>query len=74
MLFRSNANQGAIQGYVRYYQYGDMEEAVLVIHNLASTTRILDIPHESIIYGSLELTAFSTVILKINPSQIGDYI
>ena len=69
-----NANQGAIQGYVRYYQYGDMEEAVLVIHNLASTTRILDIPHESIIYGSLELTAFSTVILKINPSQIGDYI
>lgn len=67
-------NQGALQGYVRYYQYDNIEEAVLVIHNLATTTRILDIPHESILYGSLELGAFQTVILKINPSQIGDYI
>lgn len=67
-------NQGALQGYVRYYQYEDIEEAILVIHNLGVTSKMIDIPHESILYGSLELNAFSTVILKINPDLIEDYI
>ena len=52
----------------------DIEEAILVIHNLGVTSKMIDIPHESILYGSLELNAFSTVILKINPDLIEDYI
>lgn len=69
-----NENEGALQGYVRYYQYENIEEAILVIHNLGVTSKIIDVPHESILYGSLELGAFSTVILKINPDLIEDYI
>ena len=67
-------NQGALQGYVRYYQYESIEEAILVIHNLSSTGRTVDVTHESILYGSLELAPFSTVILKVNPDSIEDYI
>lgn len=67
-------NVGALQGYVRYYQYEDIEEAILVVHNLGVAEKIVSIPHEAILYGSLELGAFGTVILKINPDLIEDYI
>jgi len=71
-----NGNNNNIQGYVRQYSYGDsFNEAVLVIHNFSSSSyEITDLAYEEIIYGSLAMDGYDTLILKINPELIGDYI
>ncbi|MDI6453222.1 alpha-amylase family glycosyl hydrolase [Peloplasma aerotolerans] len=66
-------NQGNLQGFVRYYQYEDIEQAVLVIHNVGSNAMVIDVAYESILYGSLNLQAYGTLILEINPDEIEAY-
>ena len=68
-----NGNSTQIQGYVRSFSYGDFEQAVLIIHNLSSDVRYVDVDYLNILYGSLELEPFGSVILEIDPSLIGDY-
>ncbi len=63
------------QGYVRYYQYEDVEQAVLVIHNLSDDARVVDISFLEYLYGnSLTIPAFGTLIVTIDPSLISSYI
>ena len=73
-LYKGNNNK--IQGYIRHYTYEDSySEAVLVIHNLsANAYEITDIEYEEIIMGSLNIAGYDTLILKINPDSIGDYM
>ncbi|MGE4320674.1 MAG: alpha-amylase family glycosyl hydrolase [Acholeplasmataceae bacterium] len=72
-LYKGNDNK--IQGFIRSYQYDTINEAVLVIHNFSSTTyQITDLNYETLIYGSLDMPAYSTLIVTINPDLVGDYI
>jgi len=66
-------NNSNLQGYVRYYTYENITQAVLVIHNLSQNTQTLSLDYDSLIYGSLNLPAYGTVIVEINPSRIEDY-
>ncbi|MCR3906887.1 MAG: alpha-amylase family glycosyl hydrolase [Tenericutes bacterium] len=68
-----SGNQGNLQGFVRYYQYEDIEQAVLVLHNVGSSPMIIDVAYESILYGTLDLKGFGTLILEINPDEIEAY-
>ena len=68
-------NNSNIQGYIRHYVYQDIEQAVLVIHNLSVNTQTLDLDYLELLFGDdLILNSYETVILSIDPSLIGDYI
>lgn len=71
--FKDNNYQ--IQGYIRYYQYEDFEQAVLVIHNLDSNDVIVDIEYLNFIYGeSLTIEGYQSIIVEIDPDEIEAYI
>ncbi len=71
--FRENSS--AIQGFVRYYEDESYRQAVLVIHNMSSVERTVTIPGQyTILYGSLVLPRYGTLIVEIDPDQLGDYI
>jgi glycosidase len=70
-----NGNVTQIQGYVRYYKYEDLEQAVLVIHNLTPDPYTVDLSYRSFILGdSLTIGGYQTIILDIDPSEIEAYI
>lgn len=66
-------NNSNLQGFVRYYQYQDIEQAVLVLHNLSTQTITIDVEHLKIIYGNLNLEGYGTLILEIDPNEIEAY-
>ena len=64
-----------VQGYVRYYQYEEFSEAVLVLHNLTSTEITVEVDYLDYILGdSLTIGGYQTLILQIDPDEIEDYI
>ena len=68
-------NSSAIQGFVRYYENENYRQAVLVIHNMSSIERTVEITGEyTILYGSLTMPMFGSLIVEIDPDQLGDYI
>jgi glycosidase len=67
-------NNSNLQGYVRYYTYENISQAVVVIHNLSPNTQSLTLDYTKLIYGNLELPAFGSVIIEIDPTRIGEYI
>ncbi|MBU1143994.1 MAG: alpha-amylase [Firmicutes bacterium] len=66
-------NNSSIQGYIRHYQYETINQAVLVIHNLSSDATSITLDYEELLYGSLDIPAYGTLIVTINPSEIEDY-
>lgn len=69
-----NDNKLQIQGYVRYYQHEDFEQAVLVIHNLTTDPYTIEVDYKSFILGdSLTINGYDTIILEINPDEIEAY-
>lgn len=64
-----------IQSYIRYYEYGDIKQAVLVIHNLADVSASVEVEFVKFIYGdSLQLKPFGTIILELNPALLSQYV
>ncbi|MCD4827279.1 MAG: hypothetical protein K8Q99_05835 [Acholeplasmataceae bacterium] len=67
-------NKLQVQGYVRYYQYEDYEQAVLVIHNLTPDPYTIEVDFQAYILGdSLTIEGYDTIILEINPDEIEAY-
>lgn len=67
-------NDVFIQGYVRSYQDGDHDQALLILHNLSSSdTFDLDLEYEELIHGDLELEPYGSLIVEIDPDLIEDY-
>lgn len=62
------------QGYIRYFKHEDFEQALLIIHNLYTDSIELDVEYQNILYGSLNLEGYSTVILEIDPTKLNEYI
>jgi glycosidase len=70
-----NGNSNKIQGYIRTYSFKDYTQSVLVIHNLSNqSVDMTDLIYEDILLGSLELEAYGSLIVTINPDSIGEYI
>jgi glycosidase len=70
-----NGNTNKIQGYIRSYSYEDYEQVVLVIHNLSSQSiDMSDLVYEELLYGTQVIEAYDSLIVTINPENIGDYI
>jgi glycosidase len=67
-------NNSNIQGYVRYFEYEDFKQAILVVHNFSLNPLELNVPYLELLYNDLTLNAYETVIMTIDPSLIGDYI
>ena len=64
-----------VQGYVRYYEYEDFKQAVLVIHNMTPDPYEVDVEYLEFLYGdSLNIDGYGTIILEIDPDLIEDYI
>ncbi|TVP85901.1 MAG: hypothetical protein EA375_02805 [Acholeplasmataceae bacterium] len=68
-----NGNTSNIQGFIRHFQHEHINQAVLVIHNISPLNQVIDLPYLSILYGSLSLAPYASVILEIDPDLIGDY-
>jgi len=69
-----NQNNSNIQGYIRTYQYEDMSQAVLIIHNFSPNTIELDLEYLELLFNDLSLDAYETVVMTIDINKIGDYI
>jgi alpha-amylase len=70
-----NGNVTQVQGYIRYYQYEDFEQAILVIHNLTPDPYTVETTYQSFILGdSLTIGGYQTIILEIDPNEIEAYI
>ena len=67
-------NNSNIQGYIRTYQYEDVSQAVLIIHNFSPNTIQLDLEYLELLFNDLSLEAYETVIMTIDINKIGDYI
>lgn len=67
-------NTSNIQGYLRYFMYEDIEQAVLVLHNLSQDSYSVDIEYLEILYGTLDIPAYGSLIVTVDPSRIEDYI
>ncbi|MCF7930349.1 MAG: hypothetical protein K9L02_02440 [Acholeplasmataceae bacterium] len=67
-------NTSNIQGYLRYFMYEDIEQAVLVLHNLSMDSYSVDIEYLEILYGTLDIPAYGSLIVTVDPSRIEDYI
>lgn len=69
-----NENTSSLQGYVRHYEFEGVGQTVLVIHNMTSTTKVVDVEYVKLLYGNLELPAYGTLVLEIDSSKVNDYI
>ncbi len=67
-------NTSNIQGYLRYFMYEDVEQAVLVLHNLSQDSYAVDIEYLEILYGTLNIPAYGSLIVTIDPDRIEEYI
>ncbi|MBU1093493.1 MAG: alpha-amylase [Firmicutes bacterium] len=67
-------NTSNIQGYLRYFQYEDVEQAVLVLHNLSQDPYLVDLEYVSLLYGTLNIPAYGSLIITIDPNRIEEYI
>ncbi len=67
-------NNSNIQGYVRYFSDENVTQAVLVLNNISSDPRTVDLSYLEILYGDLNIPAYGTLIVSIDPDLIGDYI
>ncbi len=67
-------NTSNIQGYLRYFVYEDIEQAVLVLHNLSMDPYPVDIEYLELLYGTLNIPAYGSLIVTVDPSRIEDYI
>jgi alpha-amylase len=66
-------NNSNIQGFIRHYEFEDIKQSLLVIHNNSLDVQTMNIEYLSIIYGSLNIEPFGTLILEIDSSLIEDY-
>lgn len=66
-------NSANLQGYIRYYQQDDYQQAVLVLHNLSYNTIEINLDYLEVIFGELSISPFGTLILEIDPDLIGAY-
>lgn len=72
-LFNGNSNQ--VQGYVRTYSYEDYTQSVLMIHNLLNKELDMsNLVYEDILLGTLDMGAYESLIVTIDPELVGDYI
>ncbi|PKK87285.1 MAG: hypothetical protein CVV63_01565 [Tenericutes bacterium HGW-Tenericutes-8] len=60
-----DGSTGSLQGYYRSYSYEDFNQNILIIHNISSTAKTVEVEYEKVLYGALELGAFETVILEV---------
>lgn len=67
-------NDSNIQGYIRYFSDDNVTQAVLVLHNISPDSRTVDVSYLEILFGSLTIPAYGSLIVTIDPNQIGDYI
>ncbi len=68
-------NSSAIQGFVRHYHDGSYEQAILVIHNMYNIEQTVALSGNfEILYGSLTIPTYGTLIVEINPADMGDYM
>lgn len=67
-------NTSNIQGYLRYFIYEDIEQAVLILHNLSQDPYLVDIEYLELLYGSLNIPAYGSLIVIVDPDRIEDYI
>ncbi|MBU1141233.1 MAG: alpha-amylase [Firmicutes bacterium] len=67
-------NTSNIQGYVRYFMYEDIEQAVLVLNNLSPDAHTFDIEYLELLYGNLTIPAYGSLIVTIDPQRIEEYI
>lgn len=67
-------NSSAVQGFIRYYADDHYEQAVLVIHNVSKKAVTIELEGDyTILYGSLDMPLYSTLIVEIDSEHIGDY-
>ncbi|NWH14672.1 hypothetical protein HXX03_04185, partial [Acholeplasma laidlawii] len=57
-----------------HYEFEGEGQTVLVIHNMTSTTKTVDVDYVKLLYGNLELPAYGTIVLEIDSAKINDYI
>jgi glycosidase len=69
-----NGNSTFLQGYVRHYEHNSEGQTVLVIHNMSSTARSVDLQYLEILYGNLNIPAYGTLVLELDSSKIANYI
>lgn len=69
-----NGNSTFLQGYVRHYEIDDISQTVLVIHNISSTARSVELDYLSILYGDINIKPYGTLVLELDSSRISQYI
>jgi len=67
-------NTSNIQGYLRYFMDDNVEQAVLVLHNLSQDSYLVDIDYLELLYGTLDIPAYGSLIVIIDPLRIEEYI
>ncbi|PKK92542.1 MAG: hypothetical protein CVV61_09200 [Tenericutes bacterium HGW-Tenericutes-6] len=67
-------NTSNIQGYLRYFTYEGLEQAVLVLHNLSQDSYLVDIEYLDLLYGTLDIPAYGSLIVTVDPLRIEEYI
>ncbi|WP_025724808.1 alpha-amylase family glycosyl hydrolase [Acholeplasma granularum] len=67
-------NTSFLQGYVRHYEFEDINQTILVIHNMTDSQRIVDLADETVLYGDLEIKPYGTLILELDSNLIANYI
>lgn len=60
-----SGNTQTLQGIIRTYDDGDVSQKVLVIHNMSSNSVLVNEPYLKVLFGSINLGAFQTVVLEI---------
>ena len=69
-----NGNSTFLQGYVRHYEIDDISQTVLVIHNISSTVRTVELDYLDILYGDINIKPYGTLVLELDSSRISNYI
>ncbi len=69
-----NGNSSALQGYVRHYEFEGEGQTVLVIHNMSSTSKTVELDYAKMLYGNLAIPAYGTLVLELDSSKISNYI
>lgn len=58
-------NTNTLQGYIRTFTHDNYTQSVLVIHNLSNQMQSVAPTYTSILYGSLDIPPFGTLVVEI---------